>query len=299
LLGRYAKTDDRPDTSKKVFSRLPDQVDIKLKVVVDELIYKNVTARKVNFAVKMDHQEVRVEDLKGDIFGGDFNMKATFANPDSGQFNVKMQAQLNRIDIQAMLRGFSDFNQQYINSGNIRGKASVTVTASTELDKKFEPVVSTAKVNGVAFFTKPEIVNWKLLMDALKLAKDQTSHLYLDDSEIRFVLKNSTLHIAPLELNSSLTRFDASAIARFDRDIDFILRINVADQILSSGKKRKREIRTGERSDKDRNWGFVNVNVSGNPKDLKFDVLKKETYGEKLASHRRQYEEALRKVTGN
>lgn len=292
LFSRYSKESGGNNTGKS-YRELPEQVALRLQFSIGNLVYKRASFRKVKMLAYLEPSQVRVESLKGEAFGGSFSLSSVFSTEKPGTYRLSLQNHFSQIDLPGLFRGFSDFGQTYIQSQHMKGKASLDLSIHTQLNSKFEPILPSLEARGKIKLSKPELIGWPLLTNALKLIKNQAEHIYIADSELDFVVRKNVLYLAPTEIMSNLTRFQVSSITQFDQNMDLLMRLNLADQLLNSSAKRKEEVLTGDEKVKKRDWGFVHIRVNGKPGKMDFNLIKKEEYHLLRDNHGHAYRSAL------
>jgi len=291
LFRRYSLPGAVTDTMQKKKKEIPDQVKLNVTCDIEKLVYKAATVSGVSFNASVEDQQVIVESLKGTGFGGSFNLNATLGNRVAGGFDLFLDARFSRIEMRELLSQFGNFNQDYIQASNLKGKTSLTISGKTRLTNTLEPVLPKTTFKAKATIDEAELINWPLLVNALSKVnmKDQAERILLSKSEISFALNKNVFYVAPVEIATSLTKFDVSATAEINKRLDLIIKLNVADQLLTSKKTRRQEVRTGQQLSKERKWGFVYLYINGSPKNLQVEVLKKETFELIRRQHKKGY----------
>jgi hypothetical protein len=296
LFKKYSKPDSVKTKLRKTHQEIPDDIDLQVKCKIDTLIYRRANATAVSFEASVKNQKISVKTLKGRAFDGNFSLNTTLENLANGGFNLNLEAQFNSIVIQEFFKQFKNFNQDYIHAEHIQGRTSVHISGKSQLSANLEPRISKTNFTTEVSFDKLELHNLPILINALSKAnmQKQAEHIVLAKNELRFGVIRNVFYLAPVKISSSLTTFDVSAVQEINGQLDLIVKLNVADQLFTGKKRKLREITSKINDTTERNWGFIFLHVSGRPKNMNVEILKKETFELIRKNHYRQYLTAVK-----
>jgi hypothetical protein len=296
LFKKYSRPDSIDKELRKSPQEIPDEIDLHVRCNIDHLKYQKANATAVSFDASLKNQIIQVEALRGNAFGGGFNLSTTLENLVNGGFNLSLEAQFNLINIQELFKQFNNFNQDYIRSEHIKGRTSFHISGKSLLSANLEPSFNKTNFAAEVSFDKLEVHKLPILINALSKAnmQKQAEHIVLAKNELRFGLIRNVFYLAPAKISSSLSTFDVSAVQQINGQLDLIVKLNVADQFLTGKKRKLRELTSKNNDTTQRNWGFIFLHVSGRPQNINVEILKKETFELKRKNHHQQYLTAVK-----
>jgi hypothetical protein len=271
-----------------------NEISANIKLQIGKISYLKAIANKVSTEVNIKNGILNFNNFKGEAFNGTINFNATLQKLTKN-LKANVNGSLTQVDIPKAFYGFNNFGQKFIQSKNIKGKYNQDFQIETQLDEKMLPIIAKTNFIGKTKLLKSELIQWEPLMKVFQyIGKDKVSNLLIDTCEVKMVLLNKTVYLAPFEVNSSITKFNIAGKQGLDKSNELYFQFNLADQLMIRSKKKRANFKAGIESD--RNWGNIYVKLTGNEGNYKPEFLSKENYQIEIKKTTQAYFIARKKV---
>ncbi|HSJ68060.1 MAG TPA: AsmA-like C-terminal region-containing protein [Anditalea sp.] len=239
-----------------------------------------------NFSLKGRIQEdhyLYLDTLGVNVADGSLGMKGYFngSDPKNIYFNSTMTAK--KLDLDKLLIKFENFGQDYFINDNIHGKVSGTITSNFKVYPDFTPIIDKSEAHMDLKIYEGSIVEFAPLQALGSYFKDKNLNLVrFDTLENAMDLKDGTLFIPSMNINSSLGFIELSGRQSLDLTMDYFIRVplglvtQVGFKSLFGGKN-KGEVDPEQEDaivyrDADKRVRFVNINMKGTPDDIQVSL---------------------------
>jgi hypothetical protein len=194
--------------------------------------------------------EIRAMGVDGFI-AGEFML----GKQKEGGFITRTKLDVTDIDINKTFTSFRNFGQSFIVSENLRGSLTGTVTVLSPLD-------STYKIIKEALVADAHLVITDGKLSGFAPAESLSSYLDLDElKEISFsrmendlFIKNSTVSIPKMLINSSAVNFTLYGTHEFNNDYSYHVRLLLSEVLSRKAREKNRDVSS---------FGKVQVDGSG------------------------------------
>ncbi len=216
--------------------------DFDLDVNIGQLKFRKFTAENLSGQVKMKDKKLFVTNSSFHSMDGKTNLSGIIDGTESGKFLLKCDADVSDVDIRKMFYEFGNFGQDNITDENLSG----IVNAHIFFQFLFNPDLS-VKTNSVNSYgdlvvSNGELIHYTPLYRLSKfIKKKELEHIYFSTLKNQIQIKNSTVYIPDMNIESSTLNLQLSGKHTFDNDIDYHVRILLAD-LLSKKKKNEEPI---------------------------------------------------------
>jgi len=232
--------------------------------------------------IQEDHY-LYLDTLGVNVADGSLGMKGYFngSDPKKIYFNSTMKA--NKLDLDKLLIKFENFGQDYFINDNIHGKVSGTITSNFLVYPDFTPIIDKSEAHMDLKIYEGSIVEFAPLQALGSYFKDKNLNLVrFDTLENSMDLKDGTLFIPSMNINSSLGFIELSGRQSLDLTMDYFIRVplglvtQVGFRSLFGGKNRGEVDPDQEDAivyrDADKRVRFVNINMKGTPDDIQVSL---------------------------
>ena len=224
-----------------------------------------------------------VDDLKGNIISHDNQLDFTLDGKlCEGQVETKGTVSgLNQrpvsnaswkvtgIEMKQLLESFSNFDQTFITSDNLKGKANIWAESTIPFDESWNMITDKVMVRSALDIRDGQLKDMKTL-------EDFGTYVHLDDlRDIRFnqlrnymKIENGTVYLPVMFIQSSALNLSISGEHTFDQRILYYLKLNAGQVAATKLKKNdvKRDFKKASKS------GWINMYfvLNGSVSDVKY-----------------------------
>lgn len=277
--GQQINHDDVFNVFEIPFRNMKIQTDIK------KLRYHRyqIANLKGDLRIQENHM-VFVDNLQLSAAGGIVNLKGYFNGSDPKHIYFMPDLKIQKVNLDEVLFKFDNFGQDRLVSDNLHGIFTGRITGKILMHTDLTPIINESDLS-----IEVSVVNGRLdnfgPMEALSdFFKDKNlSKVIFDKLENRIQVKNGTMVLPNMLINSSLGFIEVSGKQDANLNMEYYLRVplklvtKVASQKLFG---KKREEIDPEREDeiiyKDptKKVSYVNLKISGTPSNYKISLQK-------------------------
>lgn len=259
--------------------------NMKINAAIGKLNYNKYMLNNISASVRMqDDHFVYVDNMRFEAAGGKVALKGYFngSNPDSIYFNPDLK--LQKVDLDQLLFKFDNFGQDQLVSENLHGILTGRIRGKVLLHTDLTPYVEKSNLQIDVAVEKGRLENFEPIQALADFFGDKNLNKVLFGSlENRLVLKDGSLVIPNMVINSSLGYIQLSGKQDIDLNMDYYLRIplkmvtQVASKKLFGSKKEEIDPEQEDEiieKDPDQKTSYVNVRMQGNPDDYSISLRK-------------------------
>lgn len=227
---------------------LPSFTNLQLQCEVDEFDYKQFEAKKFKTNLSVQEGLIKAENFYWELAEGKLNGELElFANEKSQQWEVDLNARIEKVNLPKLMTLFNDFGQTAIRSDQLKG----LIDAEAELDFQLsnELKLDRSSVNGIIAMdvSNGEIIHWSVLEDVAGYLKKNKWIAPLVDEDLlakklswvkfealrnTISLSQQTIEIPWMEIKTSALNMVFKASHTFDNQMDYLMGFHVRDLLL-------------------------------------------------------------------
>ena len=227
---------------------LPAFSNLELQCEVNEFDYEQFEAK--NFKTNLSVQEglIKANGFQWEMAEGKLKGAVElFANEKSQQWEVDVNANVERVNLPKLMNLFNDFGQSAVKSDQLKGLIDAEVELEFQLSNDLK--LDRSSVNGVISMdvSNGEIIHWSVLEDVAGYLKKNRWIAPLVDEDLlakklswvkfeklrnTISISNQTIEIPWMEIKSSALNMVFKANHTFDNQMDYLMGFHVRDLLL-------------------------------------------------------------------
>lgn len=242
----------------------------KRSIVVDapSFAWNQVVCRDVRGQFTFDGADV-IFSLEGDQSEGKVKAEGRMYDLE-GSPKLSSTWTVKGIEIQKLLQSFSDFDQTFITSSNLKGKADVWAQTTIPYNSKGDIIM-----NGIQVECALEIKDGELR--DMEILEDFGKYIHLDDlKDIRFnqfrnylKIENSKVFVPVVFIQSSAINMSINGVHGFDQEILYNMKINAGQ--AAANKIKKADLLKRFKPARKSGWINLYYVLYGNTSDVQYD----------------------------
>ncbi len=240
---------DKSDKSDFNF-HLPNYVDLNLNAEIGQLTFRTFTARDIFGNIRMNRNGIFADPLRFNTSQGKFTAGMNVTPKSENKYLIDTHAEIRNINIQQLFQEFGNFGQEFITDQHLRGIANADVVFRSDIngalkldEKSIYSLVDINITNGelVRMQSLIEVADYirqhKLLSVVVKTQalKKRLEHVEFSRLENQIEIRNSTVYIPEMQLESSAMNLAVSGTHSFNSEVDYRLRFRLTE-ILTNQK---------------------------------------------------------------
>lgn len=259
--------------------------NMKINAAIGHLNYHKYNLQNCSSALRMqDNHYIYVDDMRFEAAGGKVALEGYFngSNPDSIYMHPDLK--LQNVDLDQLLFKFDNFGQDQMVSDNLHGIMTGRIKGKVLLHTDLTPYVDKSNLNIDVSVKNGMLENFEPMQALSEFFDDKNLNKVLFGSlENRLELKDGSLVIPNMVINSSLGFMQLSGKQSLEMDMDYYLRIPLKMVTQVAAKKlfgsSKGEIDPDQEDeiiykDESKNTNYVNVRMKGRPENYSISLRK-------------------------
>ena len=239
----------------------------KLNFAFEEITWNKATAKDLKGHMQSENDQVSFT-LDAQLCEGKVESKGNVTNLDSRPVYAA-QWKVTGIEMKSLLESFSDFDQTFITSDNLKGKANIWAESTIPLDDKWNMLYKQIQVKGAIDIRDGQLKGMKTLEDFSK-------YIHLDDlRDIRFnqirnymKIENGKVYLPVMFIQSNALNMSISGDHSFDQDITYYLKLNAGQ--VAANKLKKNDLKKDFKKASKSGWINMYFVLEGTTSDVKY-----------------------------
>jgi len=277
--------------------RFSDRIGFNLNVRVGRLAFRKFEATNVRGNASLQNKRFFAENLHFNAMDGQVQANGFIDGTRQNFLQVGCQAVINGVDINKLFYQLGNFGQTGITDKNIFGKITSDVhfrarwTPTLQVDS--ESLETTANIR----IEEGSLVNYEPMVALSRfLRMDDFNPVTFSTLQNQIRIKNRTIFIPEMEINSSALNLKLTGEHRFDNQIDYRVQLLLRDVLGGSNRPRQNPQEQFGTVIDDGLWRtrlFLRISGTANNPSFAYDT---EGVREKIRDDLRRERETLREV---
>ena len=252
---------------------------------IGHFIYHRIDLQ--NIKAKLRSQEnhyLYVDAFKMNAAGGSVNMSGYINGSDPKHIYLSPELSLKNVALDQLLFKFENFGQDALVSENLHGKLTADINGKIRMYPDMVPDIDHSEIHMDVQVLDGRLENYKYMMMLSDYMgdKDLTS-VRFDTLQNHMDIKNGTLTIPNMTIESTLGHFELSGTQDMDFNMEYYIRIpwsiiKQGARYKMFGDKKTKDGETGDDEiievDPDKKTRYLNLKIEGNIDDYKITMGK-------------------------
>jgi hypothetical protein len=279
-------TTTKPSAHAKAFNifQVPF-IDFNASVNIGKIRYHRLWMKNVatNLRMQATHH-LYLDTLHLETAGGKIDARAHFNGSDPNKIYLRSRINVDNVDLEKMMLKLDYFGQDYVINKNVKGRLTGQIKSYVLVHPDLTPQMEQLQAQIDVNIYNGELINFAPMSAMSSYFKDKNlNKIRFDTLHNVLTLKDNTLQIPTMNINSSLGFIEIAGTQSLDMKMQYYLRIPLkmvtqAGFHMLFGKKREEidpdQVDAIEYRDKDKKIRFMNMTISGTPDDYKVKLGK-------------------------
>jgi len=225
-----------------------------------------------------------LDTLHLETAGGKIDARAHFNGSDPAKIYLRSRINFDNVDLEKMMLKLDYFGQDYVINKNVKGRLTGQIKSYVRVHPDLTPQMDQLQAQIDVNIYNGELINFAPMSAMSSYFKDKNLiKIRFDTLRNVLTLKDNTLQIPAMNINSSLGFMEIAGSQSFDMKMQYYVRIplKMVTQVgfhMLFGKKREEvdpdQVDAIEYRDKEKKVRFMNLTISGTPDDYKVKMGK-------------------------
>jgi hypothetical protein len=260
--------------------------DMRMTATIKGVNYHKILLDDVQAKIRMtENHFLYIDTLKMYVAGGEMGMKGYFNGSKPEEIYFKSDITAKNMDLDKLMFKMDNFGQDVMISDNLHGKLSGKISSMIRVHPDLTPILDKGEAHMEVSIHNGSLVDFGPMQAMSGFFRDKNLRIIRFDTLTNTLdLKNGTLFIPNMSINSSLGYIELSGKQSLDLSMDYFIRVpwqlvsQVGVQTLFGGKKKEEvdpdQIDAIEFRRDDKRVRFLNLRITGSPDDYKISLGK-------------------------
>jgi len=212
--------------------------------------------------------------------GGNIKGDGFIEQKDDLNYSVRINSDLEQIDIRDLFYRFNNFGQTYIQDKHLKGQLSGTVNHYSIFDPYLKVNKESILAETDIKIINGELINFEPMLGLSKFIKvEELKHIRFSTLENQVFIRNSEVMIPQMDIYSSALNISASGVHRFDNQFNYKVNVELSDLLLNKSKGKEAEFEEHIITDDGLSRTKIYLKIDGTPDDYHINYDRKEAVG--------------------
>ena len=233
----------------------PASVTADVRFAADSLVFKGFRASDLNTTIDYRPYVFTFKDMSAKGLGGLLEGEVMLGKQKEGDYIARVKLDVEDTDINRAFTAFNNFGQSFIVSDNLRGNLTGSLNLLAPLDSLYGIIWPALIAEAHLVITEGRLTDFgpaESLSSYLDL--DELKDISFSRMENDLFIKNETVSIPRMLINSSAVNFTLYGSHKFDGDYSYHLRLLLSEVMSRKARDRNRGVSS---------FGQVTVDGSG------------------------------------
>ena len=214
---------------------------ISAKVTAGNINYKKLNLSALQTKLLLSDNRIILDSLKLVGLGGKGSGKIQIQTQTNGGFFLRIDGNLQQIDIKELFKSFDNFEQQTLRQDHISGKMNATVSFSATYDKESNINLPSIQSLGDIKISNGKLSNFSPLFSLSKyISMEELNDISFSELTNTIKIENSKIEFPQMEILSSAMNLKVQGIHYFSNKIDYHFSIQLSELLNKKFKIKNR-----------------------------------------------------------
>ncbi len=232
-----------PDKKDNAYTlKLSEYLDLNLDNEIRHITFRRFEASNIRGVLKMKDKKMIADPLSFSTMDGNVVCSGMIDGSPEDKLLITCDANLKSININKLFYQFENFGQEYIQDKNLKGMGTAEVQFASvwtpQLDVDLDKIYVRSNLN----IERGELLHFEPLKELSRFIKvSELEEIRFSNLQNQIEIKNQTIYIPKMEVNSSALNVTASGSHTFGNAIDYKVKVLLSDLLSKKAKKAKKE----------------------------------------------------------
>ncbi len=207
-----------------------ERANFRLNAEVGHMVFQNFEAFDVNGRALMRDKVFMAESINLSTMDGAIDFTGTIDGKNTDLLKVNCMATSNNIDIQQLFYQMNNFGQEAIVDKHLKGSLNSTVHFSANWSPYLKIDMNSIIADADVVVENGELINYDPVLALSRFLRiGDLKHINFSTLENQISIKDQTVYIPFMEINSSAIDIKLSGEHKFNNEIDYRLQVKLSD----------------------------------------------------------------------
>lgn len=222
--------------------KLSEYLDLNLNCNIDHLTFRRFDAADIRGQLKMRDKRMIADPLSFATMDGRVGVSGMIDGQSEDKLLITCDASLRKININKLFYQFENFGQEYIQDKNLKGIGTAEVQFASVWSPQLDVDLDKIYVRSDLTIEKGELLRFEPMKELSSFIKlSELEEIKFSNLQNQVEIKNQTIYIPKMEVNSSALNVIASGTHTFDNKINYKVKVLLSDLLSKKAQRAKKE----------------------------------------------------------
>lgn len=226
--------DKKEETTENGMIKIPKNINLTFIAAVDNLKYLDLDLKDVNGKLTVKDEKANLEAMLMKTLDGQMLLNGVYDSSTEtplSNFDIDMQ----KMSIVKSANSFSTFKAYAPILQKIQGDFFSDMTLDVNLDNQMSPILHTIKAQGTFNTDNIQLQGINIIKEIGSILNiKELDNPNIDKIKARFSIDKGTMHVKPFTFNLNNIKSGLEGSINLDKEIDFILSLDIPKDMLGS-----------------------------------------------------------------
>jgi hypothetical protein len=258
---------------------LPAKLYLKSKFWFDKFTYDKFSATNMLGDLKYEPGSL-LFNSEFSTMGGDIKGDGFIEQKDDMDFSVRINSNLEHIDIKNLFYCFNNFGQTYIQDKHLKGQLSGEVDYYSLFDPYLKVREESILAETDIKIINGELINFEPMLGLSNFIEvEELKDIKFSTLENQVFIRNSEVMIPQMDIYSSALNISCSGVHRFDNQFNYKVNVELSDLVLSKSHRIEPEFEEHIITEDGLKRTKIYLKIDGTPDDYHINYDRKGAVG--------------------
>jgi hypothetical protein len=219
------------------------RLNLDLSARVAMLTFQRFKANAISGKIRVAGSTLSANQLSFQTMNGSVLLNGTVNPAANNNLVIQCDANLNHVDIKQLFFECENFGQRVLQDKNLQGILDASIQFSALADAGLNIDATKVLTKADLRINRGELIDFEPLEPLSKyIALEELRHVKFSQLKNTIEIRNETIYIPSMNIESSAMSLSASGIHSFDNEIEYHIKLLLSDLLAKKAKRARREV---------------------------------------------------------
>ncbi|MFN5371209.1 MAG: AsmA-like C-terminal region-containing protein, partial [Bacteroidia bacterium] len=237
------RSEQKPGGEEHYTLRISPRLNLNLSARVANLTFQRFKANAISGKIDVAGSTLSANQLSFQTMNGNVLLNGTVNPASNNNLVIQCDANLKHVDIRQLFFECENFGQLVLQDKNLRGILDASIQFSALADVGLNIDATKVLTKADLRISRGELIDFEPLEPLSKyIALEELRHVKFSQLKNTIEIRNESIYIPSMNIESSAMSLSASGIHSFDNEIEYHIKLLLSDLLAKKAKRARKEV---------------------------------------------------------
>ena len=220
---------------------LPDNIAFDLNANIQKFEFRDFSASDLKGRLRYNNRSFSAQDVSFNSMEGTVLANLLIDGTNNRTYQVKSEANIQKVDITRLFSSFEQFGQEEITSKNLKGICSAEIAMTATFDRNWKADNKSIYAQSHVIIEKGELVDYRPVYSLSKfISVEELNQIKFHHLENDITIRDEKIIIPNMNIRSSAINLNISGMHGFNNEIEYHFNVLLRDILSKKARKANR-----------------------------------------------------------